>query len=281
LKCHAVSWSIIDTRNRRKARQICGQLNATLAARYCLIWPVLHQVQFHNQSGVNECYGDLSSVAVGKSACRVNVNALIFEITMPNFDEQYRSMTDEELLNLARDSQDLTPQARSSLDGELSKRRITSCEVASYEKEQRNEPRYKKFNPKAAYVVLPAPKAFFEELRSGILKKRVGQIALAVVLAQAIWRFVSSLTWYLIIPVLGRLQGQSESVLFSKSTARPIPLENLSGSTLEFVFTVIVVFYLNRWIHKKPIETQSASEAEYSTVGGPAASNSQPTAALE
>jgi len=30
------------------------------------------------------------------------------------------------------------------------------------------------------------PRAFFEELRSGILKKRVGQIALAVVLAEAI-----------------------------------------------------------------------------------------------
>ena len=29
------------------------------------------------------------------------------------------------------------------------------------------------------------------------MKKRVGQIALAVVLAEAIWRFVRAFTWYL------------------------------------------------------------------------------------
>ena len=40
---------------------------------------------------------------------------------MLNFDEQYRSMTDDELLNVARDSQDLTPEARNSLNGELLK----------------------------------------------------------------------------------------------------------------------------------------------------------------
>ncbi|HKR86012.1 MAG TPA: MscL family protein [Terriglobales bacterium] len=125
------------------------------------------------------------------------------------------------------------------------------------------------------------PKAFFEELRSGIMKKRVGQIALAVVLAQAIWRFVSSLNWYLVMPVLGRfLHGQTESVFLPNSTARPVPWENLFGSVLEFVFTIMVVFYLHRWIHKKPVGAQDASEAQYS-LGNPVDSNSQRTSTSE
>ena len=79
------------------------------------------------------------------------------------------------------------------------------------------------------------PKAFLEELRSSLLRKRVGQIALAVVLAEAAWRLVSSLTWYLIIPLIARgLRGNTESVLFAGSTNRPFPWENLFGSLLEF-----------------------------------------------
>jgi len=113
------------------------------------------------------------------------------------------------------------------------------------------------------------PKAFFEELRSSILKKRVGQIALAVVLAEAVWRLVSSLTWYLIIPLIGRsLNGHTESVLFESATRRPIPWENLFGSLMEFVLIVIVVFYLNRWIHRKPQPTAEEIDPEYSSVGG-------------
>jgi large-conductance mechanosensitive channel len=111
------------------------------------------------------------------------------------------------------------------------------------------------------------PKAFLEELRSSILKKRVGQIALAVVLAEAVWRLVTSLTWYLIIPLIGKsLDGHTESVLFETATRRPIPWENLFGSILEFVLTVIVVFYLNRWIHRKPLPETEETEPEYSSV---------------
>jgi large-conductance mechanosensitive channel len=103
-----------------------------------------------------------------------------------------------------------------------------------------------------------SPKAFLEELRSSILKKRVGQIVLAVVLAEAVWRLINALTWYLIIPIIGRvLEGHTESVLF-EGTRHPFPFEALSASFLEFMLTVIVVFYLNRWIHAKspqgPIE---------------------------
>jgi large-conductance mechanosensitive channel len=113
------------------------------------------------------------------------------------------------------------------------------------------------------------PKAFLEELRSSVLKKRVGQIALAVVLAEAAWRLVSSLTWYLIIPIIGKaLWGHTESVLFEKATTHPIPWENLFGSLLEFVLTLIVVFYLNRWIQRKPAPVpETYAEMEYESAG--------------
>jgi large-conductance mechanosensitive channel len=111
------------------------------------------------------------------------------------------------------------------------------------------------------------PKAFFEELRSSMLKKRVGQIALAVVLAEALWRLVNSLTWYLIIPLIGKsLDGHTESVLFETATRRPVPWENLFGSIMEFVLTVVVVFYLNRWIHQKPLPATEETGTEFSPV---------------
>ena len=114
------------------------------------------------------------------------------------------------------------------------------------------------------------PKAFFEELRSSLLKKRVGQIALAVVLAEAAWRLVTSLTWYLIVPLVGRaLRGNTESVIFEKATTNPLPWESLFGSLLEFGLVVILVFYLNRWVQRKPtpattedVDTESSSTGE-------------------
>jgi large-conductance mechanosensitive channel len=124
------------------------------------------------------------------------------------------------------------------------------------------------------------PKAFFEELRSSILKKRVGQIALAVVLAEAVWRLVNSLIWYLIIPLIGRsLNGHTESVLFESATRRPIPWENLFGSWLEFILIVIVVFYLNRWIHRKPQPATEEVVTEYSSVGEALTSKEDETSA--
>lgn len=113
------------------------------------------------------------------------------------------------------------------------------------------------------------PKAFLEELRSSILKKRVGQIALAVVLAEAVWRLVNSVTWYFIIPLIGKsLRGHTESVLFEKTTTQPIPWESLFGSLLEFVLILIVVFYLNRWVQRKPAPASRPDvDTEYNSVG--------------
>jgi large-conductance mechanosensitive channel len=97
----------------------------------------------------------------------------------------------------------------------------------------------------------------------------VGQIALAVVLAEAAWRLVTALTWYLIIPLIGRtLRGNTESVLFSGSTAHPFPWENLSGSILEFGLVLILVFYLNRWVQRKPAPPEPEDmDAEFNSTG--------------
>src|SRR5581483_2170559 len=99
-----------------------------------------------------------------------------------------------------------------------------------------------------------SPSEFLHELRHALLRKRIGQIALAVLIAQEILRFIASIVWNLFLPLIGRfLAGQTESVLFERSTRNPIPWDALAGAVIELAFTVIVVFYLNRWIHKRPV----------------------------
>ena len=123
------------------------------------------------------------------------------------------------------------------------------------------------------------PKDFIEEFRAAILKKRVGQIAIAVVLAQAVWRLLNAFTWYLIMPIIARfLQGQTESALLPRSSGTPILWENFFGSLLEFLLTVIVAFYANRWIHAKPRHPENIVEAEYSSVGEPLDRRDEPAA---
>jgi large-conductance mechanosensitive channel len=123
------------------------------------------------------------------------------------------------------------------------------------------------------------PKAFIEEFRSAILKKRVGQIAIAVVLAEAVWRLLTAFTWHLIMPIIGRfMQGQTESVFLPRSSGRPILWENLFGSILEFLLTIIVVFYANRWIHTKPHIVEDNEPGQYSLVGEPLERRDEPTA---
>jgi len=92
------------------------------------------------------------------------------------------------------------------------------------------------------------PRQFFDELKLAILRRRVGQIALAVVLAQECIRFLNALIWYLVIPLLeNALEGHTESLLFQ--TRRPFPWINLAGSVLELLAAIIFLFYANRWIY--------------------------------
>jgi large-conductance mechanosensitive channel len=97
------------------------------------------------------------------------------------------------------------------------------------------------------------PGHFVQELRSSLLRKRAGQIALAVILAEACLRFLNALTWYLLVPAIGKLlDGHTESVLFQTRT--PFPWQPLLGSMLDFAVALIFVFYLNRWIHHTSAE---------------------------
>jgi large-conductance mechanosensitive channel len=113
------------------------------------------------------------------------------------------------------------------------------------------------------------PKQLLDELRTNLLRKRLGQIALAILLAEAALRFVNSLVWYLIIPIFGRVfENHTESVLFEGATRAPFPFERLSGSFLEFSLTIILAFYLNRWIHQKPKPAMPDQPVEeYNSVG--------------
>lgn len=113
------------------------------------------------------------------------------------------------------------------------------------------------------------PQGLLGELRASILRKRVGQIALAVVLAEAVWRLVSALTWYLIIPIIGKfLHGQTESVLFQAARSSPIRWDTVFGSLLEFVLVIIVVVFLNRWIQRRPGRQQEQQPAEDEALRG-------------
>jgi large-conductance mechanosensitive channel len=92
------------------------------------------------------------------------------------------------------------------------------------------------------------PRQFIDELKSAILRRRIGQIAIAVVLAEECIRFLNAVIWYVIIPIISNiLANQTESVLFGNN--RQFPWIQLVGATLEFVTTMIFVFYVNRWIH--------------------------------
>jgi large-conductance mechanosensitive channel len=102
------------------------------------------------------------------------------------------------------------------------------------------------------------PIQFIQELRSGIWKKRAGQIALAVILAEACLRFLNALTWFLIIPAISAmLEGHTESVLFQ--SRHPFPWQSLFGNVLDFIVALVFVFYLNRWIRGKPTEHSSGA----------------------
>ena len=93
-----------------------------------------------------------------------------------------------------------------------------------------------------------SPKQFLEELKQSIFRRRIGQIALAIVLAEAIIRYLNALTWYVVIPVISNgLKGHTESVLFPGQ--RTFPWDRLAGSTLEIIVAILFVFYANRWMY--------------------------------
>jgi large-conductance mechanosensitive channel len=164
------------------------------------------------------------------------------------FAANYARFGDDELLCLWADRNTLVPEATMALDSELQRRGLKKQNATGVKKRLDMPADREEKGPRD-----DTPKGFLEEVRTSILRKRVGQIALAVVLAQSVWRLISALTWYLLMPAMGRFfNGNTESVLSKSYRHNPIPWQNVAGSLVEFGFTVIAVFYLNRWIHQKP-----------------------------
>jgi len=92
------------------------------------------------------------------------------------------------------------------------------------------------------------PRQFLDELKFAIVRRRIGQIALAVVLAEESIRYLNTLVWYLIIPIIANvLQTHTESVLFQ--TRHSFNWDPLAGATIEFLTAIVFVFYVNRLIH--------------------------------
>ena len=75
------------------------------------------------------------------------------------------------------------------------------------------------------------------ELKFAILRRRFGQIALAVVLAEESIPFLSALVWNLLMPRdSNRLEGRTESL------SPPSRRVQLMGATLEFITALVFVF---------------------------------------
>jgi len=92
------------------------------------------------------------------------------------------------------------------------------------------------------------PRQFVDELKFAIVGRRIGQIALAVVLAEECIRYLNALVWYLIVPAIANvLKSHTESVLFQ--SRRGFVWEPIAGATIELMAAVIFVFYVNRWIY--------------------------------
>jgi large-conductance mechanosensitive channel len=108
------------------------------------------------------------------------------------------------------------------------------------------------------------PAHFLDEFKNTILKEKIGIIAMAIILAQAVLRLTYALSFYLVIPLIARaLSGHTESVLF-ESERDTFPYQPLLGSVIDFVLSIVVVFYINRWVRglpAKPVD-ESDSEAE-------------------
>jgi|RhiMetdeSRZDD1v2_1073273.scaffolds.fasta_scaffold786343_2 large-conductance mechanosensitive channel len=109
------------------------------------------------------------------------------------------------------------------------------------------------------------PRQFFEEFRSSILKEKIGIIAMAIILAQAVLRLTYALSSFLVMPLIARVFfGHTHSVLFESPA--PFPYEQLLGALVDFALAIVVVFYINRWVRglpRKPdIEDADAPEIE-------------------
>ena len=105
------------------------------------------------------------------------------------------------------------------------------------------------------------PKGLWSELQSSIVRTSIGRIALAVVLAQAVLRFIYTITWNVLIPFVANFfDRQSESVLFQRYRDEPLRWDLIFGSLLQLALALIFVLFVNRLIRQRPAALQEEVE---------------------
>jgi hypothetical protein len=88
-------------------------------------------------------------------------------------------------------------------------------------------------------------------------RKWIGRIALALILAEAIWAFLVALTNDLIVPALARLMGgDAQSPLYLGTGDYNVP--GIFAAVLELCFAGIVAVLLNSWLQRKPRSGRTA-----------------------
>jgi hypothetical protein len=120
-----------------------------------------------------------------------------------------------------------------------------------------------------------SPRQFIDGLKLTIFRRRIGQIALAVILAESCIRYLDALVWLLVIPAISNvLESHTESVLFKNR--RTFPWEQLAGNTIEFASALVFVYFANRWIyglnqprHHEPLTDTEAISPNGSTEDEP------------
>lgn len=97
----------------------------------------------------------------------------------------------------------------------------------------------------------------------------IPQVILAVILAEAAWGLIVSLTHNLILPLLARLTGaDAQSPLYLGKG--DINVSALFGSVLEFCVAGIVAALLNQWSHRGPSAVRVRKVRVVRTVAKPA-----------
>jgi hypothetical protein len=125
-----------------------------------------------------------------------------------------------------------------------------------------------------------SPRQLIDGLKLTIFRRRIGQIALAVILAESCIRYLNALVWFLVIPVISNaLESHTESVLFKNR--RSFPWEQLTGNTIEFASALVFVYFANRWIYglNQPRHDKPVTEAEEISPTGSTENDADPSPA--
>lgn len=97
------------------------------------------------------------------------------------------------------------------------------------------------------------PNGFLREFRLSVIKRRIGWIAIAIILAQAVLRLSAGITYNLLIPAIAKFFGGNSSSVLYGVASNPFPFAALFGTVLEFLLTMVIVFYLNLWALGRPL----------------------------